>query len=49
VSGKQEAAPVLMPLRMLGDASVPVCVDDACAVPVPANAEAEAEAEADRV
>jgi hypothetical protein len=39
VSGKQEAAPVLMPLRMLGDASVPVCVDDACAVPVPANAE----------
>jgi hypothetical protein len=48
VSGKQEAAPVLMPLRMLGDASVPVCVDDACAVPVPANAEAEAEAEADR-
>ena len=23
----------LMPLRMLGDASVPVCVDDACVVP----------------
>jgi hypothetical protein len=45
VSGKQEAAQVLMPLRMLGDASVPVCVDDACAVTVPANAEPEAEAD----
>ena len=27
------------PLRMLGDASVPVCVDDACIIPVPSNAE----------
>jgi hypothetical protein len=49
VSGKQEAAPVLMPLRMLGDASVPVCVDDACAVPVPVPVPANAEAEADQV
>ncbi|MFD3444331.1 hypothetical protein ACFDTO_07000 [Microbacteriaceae bacterium 4G12] len=26
------------PLRMLGDASVPVCVDDACVIPAPSNA-----------
>ena len=26
------------PLRMLGDASVPVCVDDACVIPLTSDA-----------
>jgi hypothetical protein len=39
VSDPEVVAVAASPLRMLGDASVPVCVDDACILPGPSNAE----------
>ncbi|WP_306766476.1 hypothetical protein [Planctomonas deserti] len=38
MSDPEVVAVAASPLRMLGDAFVPVCVDDACIIPVPSNA-----------